>query len=239
MARRLVRLLVTVAALAVVLVAADLAARGYATSRVAERLRAEYSLPADPRVDLAGGSFLWQAVRGRFEDVTVLVDDLPGEDVDLHDVRVRVPEVDVPAAVLLGRPGTVDLAAGTLRASVGYDDLARRVSAGGLDVVLARAGEDVRASTRVRLLGLGVELAVTVAPALDGRQVRLEPVSAEVAGARVPLSRAEDLLEAAGFGGWSIGLDDVPAQVRLEGLEVTDAGVLVTGVLAAGAVDVR
>ena len=236
---RLIRLLVTLLALGVVLVAGDLAARRYATGRFAEQVRARYDLPADPAVTVAGGSFLWQAVRGRFEDVTVHAAEVPAGKVVLHDVRVRVPEVDVPPAVLLGGSGTVDVAAGTVRARVPFGDLARQVSARGLDVALARSGEAVRATTRVRVFTLGVDLAVTVRPELDGSSVRLEPVSAQVAGAEVPLGRAEDLLEAAGFDGWSVALSDVPREVDLQDLEVEDSGVLVRGALRATSVAAR
>ncbi len=231
-------MLVTVVALGVVLVAADLAARTWATDRFAAAVREEYDLPSDPRVSVAGGSFLWQVVRGRFDDVTVQVDDLPAGSVALQDVRVRLPEVDVPPAVLAGRGGTVDVSAGTVRAHVSFDELAREISVGGLDVALARDEDAVRASTTVRVLGLGLDLALTVRPALDGELVRLEPLRAELAGAQVPLSRAERLLEAAGFDGWSIELSDVPEQVRLDSLQVVDDGIDVDGTVVAGAVDV-
>ncbi|MFD0484580.1 DUF2993 domain-containing protein [Kineococcus sp. GCM10028916] len=235
---RLIRLLVTVVALGVILVAGDLAARSYATGRFAGELRSAYDLPADPTVTVAGGSFLWQAVRGRFDDVTVDVGQMPAGKVTLRDVRVRIPEVDVPLGVLVGGSGTVDLAAGTVRGQVSYADLAQQVSPGGLRVALARAGDAIRATTTVRVFTLGVELAVTVRPELDGASVTLDPVSAEVAGAEVPLSRAERLLEAAGFGGWSIALSDVPPHVDLDAFQVADSGVLVSGTLGASAVDV-
>jgi len=235
---RLIRSLVTVVALGVILVAADLAARSYATGRIASELRSSYDLPVDPDVGVAGGSFLWQAVRGRFDDVTVRIEELPGETVALQDVRVRIPEVDVPPGVLVGRPGTVDLAAGTVRAQVSFRDLAQQVSVGGLDVALARADDAIRATTTVTVFTLGLDLAVTVRPELDGAAVRLEPVSASVAGAEVPLSRAEQLLEAAGFDGWSVALSDVPAQVELDSLQVVDSGVVVRGSVTPSAVDV-
>ncbi|WP_432512070.1 LmeA family phospholipid-binding protein [Kineococcus sp. SYSU DK001] len=235
---RLLPLIVTVLALAVIAVAADLAARTWATARVAQEVRREYGLSEDPRITVAGGSFLWQAARGRFEDVTVTVARVSTGSVDLRDVRIRVPEVDVPRSVLTGGAGTVDVSGGTLRARVPYDQLADDLSVGGLDVALARAGDAVRASTGVGVFGLRVDLAVTGRPVLDGDSVRLEPLEAELAGARVPLARAEQLLEAAGFGGWSFPLRGIPAQVRLETLQVADSGLVVTGSLTPGAHEV-
>lgn len=234
----LVRLLVTVVALGVILVAADWGARTWATGRFAAEVRREYDLPTDPQVSLAGGSFLLQAARGRFEDVTVAAEEVPGGSVTLSDVRVRIPEVHVPLRVLAGGSGTVDVAAGTVRAQVGFAELADVVSAGALDVALTRQDDAVRASTSVRVLGLGLDLAVTVRPELDGSDVRLDPVSAELAGAQVPLRRAEQILQAAGYDGWTIALSDVPAEVDLERLQVTDTGVTVDGTLLASAVDV-
>ena len=239
MRRTLLRVLVTVVAVSVILVAADLAARRYALGRVADELQQQYSLARPPEVGVAGGSFLWQAARGRFEDLAVDVDELDAQPLALTDVRVRVPQARVPTAVLLGRPGTVDLSAGTVRAEAGYDALAAQVSTGGRDVVLTRAGEDVRAATTVRVLGLGVELAVTVHPRLAGEAVRLDPVSATVGGAGVSLERAERLLEAAGYDGWTIPLEEVPAGVELQDLSVQDDGVRVRGELRATSIRAR
>jgi hypothetical protein len=231
--------LVTLLALAVIAVAADLAARTWATDRVASQLRTEYRLTQDPEVSVAGGSFLWQALRGRFEDVTVTVPQLTTQDdLVVRDLRVRLPEVDVPTSVLTGGAGTVDVAGGTVRARVAYADLAQKASAGGLDVTLARDGDAVRAGATVRVFGLGVDLGVTGRPVLKGSDVELEPVSAEVAGASVPLGRAEQLIEAAGFGGFTFPLDGVPPQVRLQGLQVADDGLVVTGTVTPSAVRV-
>jgi hypothetical protein len=235
---RLIRLLVTVVALGVILVAADLAARSYGTGRFASQLRSSYDLPADPRVSVAGGSFLWQALRGRFDDVTVRIDEMPNGTVALQDVRVRIPEVEVPLGVLVGGSGTVDVAAGTVRAQVSFDDLAGQVSVADLPLDLSRTGDAIRATTTVRVFTLGLDLAVTVRPVIDGSVVQLEPVNAEVAGADVPLSRVEDLLEAAGFGGWSIALPDVPPEVALDSLQVVDSGVVVRGAVTATSIDV-
>ncbi|MEZ0491407.1 DUF2993 domain-containing protein [Kineococcus sp. TBRC 1896] len=236
---RLVRVLVTVLALAVIAVAADLAARAWATDRVAAQLRTEYGLTQDPQVGVAGGSFLWQVARGSFEDVTVTVPRLTTEDdLVVRDLRVRLPEVHVPTSVLTGGAGTVDVAGGTVRAEVAYADLAQQASVGGLDVTLTRDGDAVRAGTTVRVFGLGVDLSVSGRPVLDGSDVQLQPVRAEVAGASVPLGRADQLLRAAGFDGFSFPLEGIPPQVRLEDLQVADEGLVVDGTVTPSAVRV-
>ncbi|WP_432485318.1 LmeA family phospholipid-binding protein [Kineococcus esterisolvens] len=232
----LVRALVTLLALAVVLVAADLAARDWATARAEREVQERLALPRPPQVDLAGGSFLWQALRGRYEDVTVAADEVPSGALTLDDVRVHLPAVHAPLRVLASGSGDVDVAAGTFSAAVGFGDLATQVDAGSLDVALSRDGEDVRAATTVRVLGLRVELALTVEPRLAGDAVRLVPVSAEAAGREVPLSRARQLLGTAGvdvLDGWTVPLDDVPGEVEVGSLEVTDTGVLVRGTVLA------
>ncbi|WP_432573840.1 LmeA family phospholipid-binding protein [Kineococcus sp. SYSU DK005] len=228
----LVRVVVTLAALAVVLVGADLAARAWATGRVERELQSRLQLPQRPDVTVAGGSFLLQALRGRYEDVDVTAARVPGGDVVLDDVRVRLPAVHAPLRALAGGAGTVDVGPGTFTASVAFAELLRQVDTGGLDVRLSRDGDDVRASTSVRLFGLGVELALTVEPRLEDGAVRLVPLSARAAGQEVSLGRARQLLSSAGVDlleGWSVALDDVPGEVAVRSLQVTDGGVLARG----------
>ncbi|NAZ86664.1 LmeA family phospholipid-binding protein [Kineococcus indalonis] len=236
----LVRVVVTLAALAVVLVGADLAARAVATGRVERELQTRLALPQRPEVSAAGGSFLLQALRGRYDDVSVTAARVPSGDVVLDDVRVLLPAVRVPLRALATGSGTAAVDAGTFTASVGFAELVQQVDTGGLDVRLTRAGEDVRASTSVRVFGLGVELALTVQPRLEGRSVRLVPLSAQAAGQEVPLARARQLLRGTGvelLDGWTVALDEVPAEVEVRSLRVTDGGVLARGdVLATTAV---
>ncbi|WP_337059786.1 LmeA family phospholipid-binding protein [Kineococcus sp. G2] len=232
----LVRVVVTVAALAVVLVAADLAARSWAVGRAERELQERLALPQPPQVDLAGGSFLWQVLRGRYEDVTVTAQRVPADDLVLDDVLVHLPAVRAPLGALVSGAGAVDVAAGTFRAEVGFEELVTRVDTGSLDVTLTRDGDDVRALTTVGVLGFGVEVGLTVEPRLVGEEVRLVPVSAEAAGREVPLSRARQLLGAAGvdvLDGWTVTLDEVPEQVRVQDLAVADDGVVLRGAVAA------
>ncbi|WP_432534525.1 LmeA family phospholipid-binding protein [Kineococcus arenarius] len=236
----LVRVVVTIVALAVVLVGADLAARAWATGRAEQELQERLALPRPPQVDLAGGSFLWQALRGRYEDVTVTAGQVPAGDLTLDDVRVHLPAVRAPLTALASGSGTVDVQAGTFDADVGFAELLEQVDAGPLDVVLTRDGDDVRAATTVRVLGLSTELSLTVEPRLDGDAVQLVPVSAEAAGQEVPLARARRLLGAAGvdaLDGWEVALDEVPGEVELQDLTVTDEGVRVSGAVLATSTD--
>jgi hypothetical protein len=236
--KRLVRVLVTLVALAVILVAADLGARSYGLLRVATEIQQDQRLPARPTVTVAGGSFLLQAARGRFDDVTLIVPAYSG-DVELRDVRVHFPSAGVPRAVLLGRPATLRLPAGTLRASVPYASLAERASVGGLDVRLARAGQDLRATTSVPLLG---ELGLVVSPALAGDVVQLTPESASLRGRAIGLGQLRRLARLAGVDTpltrIDVPLDAVPGEVTLTRLQVADAGVVVDGTVAASQVPV-
>ncbi len=234
------RVVVTLVALAVVLVGADLAARAWATGRAEQELQQRLALPQEPQVDLGGGSFLWQALRGRYEDVAVTAGQVPAGEITLDEVRVHLPAVRAPLGALAGGSGTVDVAAGTFTADAGFAELLQQVDTGPLDVVLTRDGDDVRAATTVRVLGLSTELSLTVEPRLDGDAVQLVPVAAEAAGQEVPLSRARRLLASAGvdaLDGWTVALDEVPGEVELRDLTVTDEGVRVSGVVLATSTD--
>jgi len=235
--KRLVRVLVTLVALAVILVAADLGARAYVLRRVATEIQTDQHLPARPVLTVAGGSFLLQAARGRFDDVTLTAPAYSG-DVELRDVRVHFPSAEVPRAVLLGRPATLGLPAGTLHASAPYASLAERASAsGGVTVRLARAGQDLRATTSVPLLG---ELGLVVSPALAGDVVQLIPRSASLRGRAIGLGQAQRLARLAGVDTpltrIDVPLDGVPGAVTLTRLQVADAGVVVDGTIAASRV---
>ncbi|NIZ89641.1 LmeA family phospholipid-binding protein [Kineococcus rubinsiae] len=236
--KRLVRVLVTLVALAVILVAADLGARSVALRRVATEIQQDQRLPARPTVTVAGGSFLLQAARGRFDDVTLTAPAYSG-DVELRDVRVSFPSAEVPRSLLLGRPGTLRLPPGTFRASVPYPSLAERASVAGLTVSLARAGQDLRATTRLPVLG---ELGLVVSPELAGDVVRLTPESASLRGREVGLGQVRRLADLAGIDSpldrIDVPLDDVPGEVTLERLTVADAGVVVDGTVAASQVPV-
>lgn len=236
MRRSLVRVLVTVVALAVILVAADLGARHYALREVATRIQQDQGLAQRPEVTVAGGSFLLQAARGRFEDVTLTAADVPAGDLTLSDLDVRVPQVRVPRGVLVGGAGTVDVSPGTLSADVDFASLASQVSVAGLAVTLSRAGDDVRASTSVPVLGIDLGLALTVEPRLEDGGVRMVPVAAELGGREIGLDRARSLLSAVGLDGldgWTVALDEVPGEVEVRSLTVTDSGIAVRGAVLA------
>ncbi|WP_432492661.1 LmeA family phospholipid-binding protein [Kineococcus gypseus] len=238
-AARAVRAVAVLVVLAVVLVGADLAARAWATGRAEREVQQRLGLPQRPEVTVAGGSFLLQVLRGRYEDVSLAAARVPGEDLVLDELRVDLPAVRAPLRSLVGRTGTADVAAGTFRADVDFGELAGRVDTGSLDVVLSRDGDDVRATTTVGVLGFGVDLALVVEPRLEDGVVRLVPVSARAAGQEVALGRARQLLRSAGVDladGWTVALEEVPEQARVESLEVTGTGVRARGTVLASSV---
>ena len=239
MSRGLRSLLVTLVAVGVILVAADLAARSYALTRVAEQVQREEDLPQRPTVTVARGSFLWQALRGRFDDVTITAQQVPAGKLTLSDARVLIPSVDVPTSVLLGRGGTVDLAAGTVSATAGWATLQSQLSTGSMPVTLSRDGAAVRAASQVSLFGRTLSLALDVSPEIDGDTVRLTPRSAVIGGTRVSLADARRLARLAGVtDGYEITLDGLPREVQVTALSVADTGVQVDGTLRPSAVDV-
>ncbi|MFB9378753.1 DUF2993 domain-containing protein [Kineococcus gynurae] len=237
--RRIVRLLVTLLALAVVVVAADIGARTVVLDRVADELQQAYALPERPAITAAGGSFLLQAVRGRYDDVTVRAASWPGE-VELRDVEVTFPQVEAPAGIVLGRQETVRLAEGHAAAVVGYDELSRLASQAGVAVTVTPEGRDLKASSGFSVLGQEIGLALTaepeIVPGTDRASVRLTPLSATVAGQQVSLDRVRQFASTAGIDVLApvdVPLTDVPPEVDPRTLEVTPGGVTVRAVVEA------
>ncbi|GAA4973383.1 DUF2993 domain-containing protein [Kineococcus glutinatus] len=228
-------LVLLLAALVAAAVAGDATARSRAEAAVAEQVQRETGLGTTPQVDFPDGSFLLQAARGRFDAVTITAPTAPaaelGTDVDLRDVRVRLDGVTVQRQVLLGRAGELTTTGGEARALVPWAALEERVRAAGADAVLSAAGQRVRATTSLRVLGQDVELALDVAPRLDGDDLLLVPEAASLAGRGVGLDELRDLARSAGLStvldGVGVPLQGLPAEVSPRGLRVVEQGVVV------------
>jgi len=221
----------------------DRAARSSATALVTDQLQRELGLAEPPRVVIGGRWFLWQALRGRYQVVSINAATITYEGVTVERTLARLHEVRVPHRVLLGRGGTVRVGTGTARALVPWAELQARASAAsGRDLVLSADGLDVRSTTTVSVLGRHLDLALTATPQVADGVLRLRPTRASVGGREVQVDDVRSLLARAGrqalLDGVDIPLGGVPPGVAVRSTTVVPEGVLVQADLTAMAVPV-
>jgi hypothetical protein len=217
--RALLALLVVLVVAALV---ADPVAEGIAEDRVAAQLQSAGDLAGAPQVDVTGWPFLTQAVAGTYGEVRIALTaaDLgrpegTRADVTLHGVHV--PLSDVLSGSVQEVP--VDRVDGT--ATLSYALLSREL---GADTTLERAGDGLRVTRTVEVLGYTVPLTAVDDVVLEGDELVVEVEDAEAAGVDVPdlvVDRAAALLDLR----YPVRL---PFGLRLTGVTPADDGVVVT-----------
>ncbi len=148
-------------AIAVALIAfliVDSVARVYVGNQIGDSLAAALSLEGEPDVMIGGFPFLWSAVTGELDNVSISVEELSRGDVALQDVSVTLSGVEAsPLAGALGRLQRVAIRSGRGRAEVRLAQL---------EELLGRSG---------RLVG-NLSLAELGMPNVDGSTLSLGPL---------------------------------------------------------------
>jgi hypothetical protein len=173
------RKLVTLALLAVVLVAADVLARAWAESNLAQQASAYYPPSSASSASIDSFPFLGRllmagdvtAVSLRMEGLTADVVTVRHLQFDLDDVKVDRSEM------FSGRVRVLDVGAGRVEALVDGTSLARAL---GLDVRFADGEVEVHREIR------GVAVSARGRVTMEGNKLRIVPTS--VQGLRVPAS---------------------------------------------------
>jgi DUF2993 family protein len=154
------KILVSLVVLAVLLVGADFAARAYAESRVADRLRTSLRLADSPRVTFGGFPFLTQLAAGSLSSVSLAAGRLTAGGVAFSHVSLTVHAVRFDVGDLLaGRAAAIHADTGDGTAAMSAEDATRALGAGAQDVTVSFVGDhavihspqlgDVRATVAV------------------------------------------------------------------------------------------
>jgi hypothetical protein len=210
------RLLVAFAILAVLLVVLDRVAVAVANRAVAKQIRTELALQRTPSVRIHGFPFLPQAVRGRYDDVSVRIPDIDSG--PLHDVEVNARLQDVRAPldrVVGGRLDEVPVRAISGSLAVRYDDLAQASGIPGLRITPSGAG--LRVSGQVELVGRKVEASARASISVVGNDLVVTAEQAEVGGVELP---APVLAAAARLLSFRVSPRDLPLALRITGVHV-------------------
>ncbi len=225
----LIGFLVLLLVLAALVVVADRVAAAYAGEQLEAAVAAEArKAGANPRatsVSLKGFPFLTQAVNGKFDGATVVFDDLTAQKVKVDQLELDVDSVAIPPDVLFsGDPKGIKAAVIRGTATVALPELARALGVDGL--TMTAEGDKVRVTADVTVSPFGtVTLEGLVRPRAKGDRVWLEVDQLKAGGVDIPRS-VVDGVSSSMRKGVRVPL---PFGLRLDGIEVADESVLVTG----------
>ena len=216
------KLLIGLVLLLLLLVGVDRVAEEVAEDRIAQQLTAD--LASEPTVEVGGFPFLTQALRGRYGSIQVSGDTtqqgvrVAGFDADLEGARVPLRDA------LGGRVAAVPVDRLDGRALLTYADFAAATRVPGLQ--LAPAGDKVRVTGPVSVLGQDLTLSAVSAVSLEGSDVVLTAESFEVGGQEVP-----EAVTAAVSGRLDVRVpvSDLPYGLQLTEVRTSDEGLLLGG----------
>jgi DUF2993 family protein len=220
------RLLIVLVVLAALLVAADRVGVVVAQNRLASEIQQQLELDAKPDVSIRGIPFLTQAIRGTYKDIRVQLPDVDAGDVQDLSVNARLQGAHVSLSDALGGNVDripVDQISGTLL--IPYDQLARASGISGLTIT--REGDSLRLTGSVQVLGRSIKAeAVGRVEVNDGR-IAINAEQAKVAGIPVPTAVLD---EAARLLSFRVQPQNLPLNLRITAVHLTDTGLLVDAV---------
>jgi hypothetical protein len=179
------KLLITLIVLAVVLVGADFVGRYIAKDQVGQAVAQRLALTTEPTVSIDGFPFLTQAIRGRYDAITIW---LPAQSlgpvggvtagVDLEDVGLPFSDAiggDVSNLTIRRAFAEVRIPADALGTALGLSDF--RLSEGAGSVVFSATAD---------VLGQRVPISAALSIELSGAELRLRNGSVAGAGVTLP-----------------------------------------------------
>ncbi|MGH8972558.1 MAG: LmeA family phospholipid-binding protein [Acidimicrobiia bacterium] len=173
------RRLVTLALLAVTLVAADVLARAWAESNLARQAAAYYPPSTASSASIRSFPFLGRLlVAGEVSAVSLRMEGLPADVLTVRHLQFDLDDVKIDRGEMFaGRVRVLDVGAGRVEALVDGTSLARAL---GLDVRFADGEVEVHREIR------GVDVSARGRVTLEGNKLRIVPISAQ--GLSVPAS---------------------------------------------------
>jgi len=211
------KLLIGVAALAVLFVAADRISVAVAENQISERLTSAYGLPQRPGVSITGFPFLTQVAMGEYRQIDVSASQVPAGGATLHDLNVRLTGVHATVSQVLGSGSsmvTADRAAGS--AMLGFGTVDRRLPGG---FQLHRDGKNLSVSGRLAYHGAHIPVSATVSLGVSGSGISVTPVKVSVPRLPgLPVSAYSSQLRIV------VPLSTLPLHLRLTSVHVTPDG---------------
>ncbi len=221
------RIITTVVLVALLLAGLDLGTRRYFEGQLAGQLQAAQGMPQPPNVRIGGGSFLAQAVLGRYSKVTVIAGEVPGLGLPIASVNAQLTGVKLPLTALFGS-GSDTLPVRTFRGStrIRFADLTTAL-APALPPELTGLALAAGVQGRLRVSGTYSGLAVSIKLTTDANLA----VDGESLLVNVPedsLSQLPDVLRSrlAGLLTTKVPLPVLPAGLQITGVTVQPSGLV-------------
>lgn len=226
------KLVVAVLVLLVLLVGADVGGRLVAQREISKAIERQLTVGEPVTTRIHGFSFLWQALRGHYDAVTLSAGRLEVPQIRTADVTVDLRDITLPLSDAVAGE-IADLAAATGTARVVISAAALSAATGGRALTLApAAGGLITVTTTADVLGQTVAVAITVGASVvdDTLTLRVEGLSAD--GAALPSELSASL---SGELSLSIPLSGLPFPITGAAATVVDGDL----VLTAAAADIR
>ena len=220
------RLLIALLVLLALVVVADRVGAAVADRALTRQIQQELALKVTPEVTIHGIPFLTQAVRGRYEDVQVVLPHIDSGRLQNIAVDARLRGVRAPLGdVLGGRIDAVPVDRITGELTIGYADLARASRIPGLRIV--REGDALRVSGSVRVIGRQVDATAVGRVEVDGNDIVITCEQAEVDGAQLPQSALD---QAARLLSFRVSPRGLPLALRVTGVQTRQEAIQVSAV---------
>jgi LmeA-like phospholipid-binding len=211
------KLLIGLAALVVLLVAADRISVAVAENQISDRLTSAYGLPHKPGVSITGFPFLTQVAAGDYHQIEVSASQVPAGGATLHDLNIRLTGVHATVGQVLGNGSsmvTADRAAGS--AMVGFGTVDQRLPGG---FRLHPDGKNLSVSGRLAFHGVHIPVSATVTLGVSGTGISVTPVQVRVPGVLgLPVSAYSSRLRVV------VPLSTLPLHLHLTSVHVTPDG---------------
>lgn len=215
------RLLTFLIFLLVLAAAGDRVAAGVASRLVASQLQSAAGLPERPDVDITGVPFLTQAVAGRYQRVEVRAEGVPAGQLTFAELTATLSGVRVPLSdVVAGEVSEVPVDTVDARVLLAYDVLSGR--SGNRRLTVTSAGERLRVTGSVQVLGRTVEATAISALTVEGEELVVTAEAFEVGN-----DAADAVLTRALRGRFDlrVPVGGLPYDLMLRSVEVESGGV--------------
>ena len=228
--RALSRLLVVLLVLLVLAAVADRLAVRAVQQVVAARLQSAGGLPTTPEVEVGGVPFLTQALRGRYDDVTVRAASVPAGTLTVRSFDAQLSGVQVALSdAARGDVTSVPVDALSARALLGYPEMSAALADRGLRVAPAGGGR-VRVTGTLTVLRRQLEASAISRATLEGDEVVVTAERFEVGSAVADAVVSRALGDRLDF---RIAVGQLPYGLSLAGLTVGGDGVVLRASAAA------